>query len=94
MSRFIMFHGRECPHCRKMMPIVEELEKAAGIAFDKREVWHSEENANLMRSLREVIAPKCGGQLKTPTFLNEATNDVVCGEVSYEKLKEWAQKKA
>jgi len=92
MSRLIMFHGRECPHCRKMMPIVEELEKATGIAFDKREVWHSEENANLMRSLRDVIAPKCGGQLRVPTFFNEDTKDVMCGEVEYEKLKAWVEK--
>jgi len=93
MSGLIMFHGRECPHCRKMMPIVEELEKATGIVFDKKEVWHNEENANLMRSLRETIAAKCGGQLKVPTFFNVDNHDVMCGEVEYEKLKAWVEKK-
>ncbi len=93
MSRLIMFHGRECPHCKKMMPIVEEFEKATGISFDKKEVWHNEENANLMRSLRETIAPKCGGQLRVPTFFNTDSQDVMCGEVEYEKLKAWAEKK-
>lgn len=52
----------------------------------------AEKNADLMRSYRPVIAPKCGGQLRTPTFFNTETNDVLCGEVEYEKLKEWALK--
>ena len=26
-SKLIMFHGRECPHCKDMMPLVERLEK-------------------------------------------------------------------
>jgi hypothetical protein len=39
-----------------------------------------------------VIAPKCGGQLRTPTFFNPENNDVLCGEVTYEKLKEWVLK--
>jgi thiol-disulfide isomerase/thioredoxin len=89
VSQFVMFHGRECPHCRKMMPLVEKLEKDTGLAFDKKEVWHSEENANLMRSLKEIIYAKCGGDLKVPTFYNSETKDVVCGEMAYEALKAW-----
>ncbi len=92
MSKLIMFYARECPHCQAMMPRVEKLEKEEKIAFDKLEVWHDEKNADLMRSYRSVLAPKCGGQLRTPTFFNPDTNDVLCGEVSYEKLKEWALK--
>jgi len=38
------------------------------------------------------ICPTCGGQLRTPTFINTETNDLMCGEVDYEKLKEWATK--
>jgi hypothetical protein len=45
-----------------------------------------------MRSYGDIIKPKCGGQLRTPTFLNTETDDVICGEVEYEKLKEWALK--
>jgi hypothetical protein len=75
-----------------MLPIVEELEKATGIVFDKKEVWHNEENANLMRSLRDTIAAKCGGQLRVPAFFNADSQDVMCGEVEYEKLKAWAEK--
>lgn len=92
MKKLIMFHGRECPHCRKMMPIVETVEKDTGVVFEKREVWHSEENANLMRSYRPIITSKCGGQLRVPAFFDVDTQDVMCGEVEYEKLKEWVLK--
>lgn len=92
MSNLIMFHGSECPHCLRMMPLVDKLEKEEGITFEKLEIWHNEENADKMRSLRDIIAPKCGGQLRTPTFLNPETNDVMCGEVEYDALKEWASK--
>ena len=92
MAKLIMFHGRECPHCRAMHPIVDKLEKDAGVAFERLEVWHDEKNAELMRSYRPVIVAKCGGQLRVPTFLNADTKDAVCGEMSFEKLKEWASK--
>ena len=92
MATLYMFHGRDCPHCRNMMPRVEKLEEEAGIFFDKREVWHDEGNQDLMRSHRAVLAPKCGGQLRVPTFFNPDTGDVLCGEVEYETLKEWAEK--
>jgi thiol-disulfide isomerase/thioredoxin len=92
MEKMIMFHARECPHCKRMMPLVEKLEKETGVSFEKLEVWHSEKNADLMRSYRSVIAPKCGGQLRTPTFLKTETNDVLCGEVEYDALKKWALK--
>jgi len=87
-----MFYARECPHCKNMMPIVDRLEKETGINFERLEVWHDEKNADLMRSYRPAIAPKCGGQLRTPTFFNPDTEGVLCGEVEYEKLKKWAEK--
>ncbi len=43
-----------------------------------------------MRSYREALAPKCGSQLRVPTFFNMETKDAICGEVDYEKLKDWA----
>jgi hypothetical protein len=76
-----------------MIPLVDKLEKEEGIKFERLEIWHNEKNADLMRSYKPVIAPKCDGQLRTPTFLNTETNDVLCGETEYEKLKEWAEKK-
>ncbi len=92
MSKLIMFHGQECPHCRRMMPLIEKLEGETAVRFDKREIWHDEKNADLMRSYKPVITPKCGGQLRVPTFINTETNDVICGEVEYDKLKAWALK--
>jgi thiol-disulfide isomerase/thioredoxin len=92
MAKLLMFHGRECPHCKKMMPVVDKLEQETDIRFERHEVWHDEKSADLMRSYRAVIAAKCGGQLKVPTFLNAETSDVICGEVEYDKLKAWAEK--
>jgi len=45
-----------------------------------------------MRSYRDIITPKCGGQLRVPTFLNTEAKDVFCGEVEYEELVDWATK--
>ncbi len=87
-----MFWARECPHCRNMMPLVDRLVEEEGVEIEKLEIWHNEGNADLMRSFKDVIAPKCGGQLRTPTFFDTETNDVICGEVEYEALKEWALK--
>ena len=85
-----MFHGRECPHCQVMMPLVDRLKNEEGIEIDRKEVWHNDKNADLMRSYKKIIEPKCGGQLRTPTFMNTETNDILCGELEYDKLKEWA----
>lgn len=87
-----MFWARECPHCRNMMPLVDRLIEEEGVEIEKLEIWHNEENADLMRSFKDVIAPKCGGQLRTPTFFDPESSDVVCGEVEYDALKEWALK--
>ncbi len=87
-----MFWARDCPHCRHMMPLIDRLVEEEGVEIEKLEIWHNEGNADLMRSFKDVIAPKCGGQLRTPTFFDTETNDVICGEVEYEALKEWALK--
>ena len=92
MEKKIMFWAKECPHCRNMMPLVDRLIEEEGVKIEKLEIWHNEENADLMRSYKDVILPKCGGQLRTPTFFDTETNDVICGEVEHEVLKEWAMK--
>ena len=91
MNEILMFHGRECPHCKAMMPLVDKLEAETGLKVERLEIWHNEQNADRMRSYRDILAPKCGGQLRTPTFFKPATNAVLCGEASYETLKSWAQ---
>ncbi len=90
MAKLLMFHGRECPHCRIMMPLVEKLEKETGLVFDKHEVWHDEKNADLMRSYKDILGPKCGGQLRVPAFINVDARDAHCGEMTYEQLQAWA----
>jgi thiol-disulfide isomerase/thioredoxin len=92
MSKLIMFHGAECPHCRVMHVLVDRLEKETGIVFERLEVWHNEQNADAMRSYRTIISAKCGGQLRVPTFINVDAGDAICGEMPYDKLKEWALK--
>ena len=88
----IMYHGRECPHCHVMMPLVDKLIEQTGIKITKKEVWHSEKNADEMRSHKKEIAPACGGDLGTPAFFSPKTKKVLCGECSYSELVEWVMK--
>ena len=92
MNRLIMFHGQECPHCKKMMPLVDKMIEKEEVELEKLEVWHNEKNAAAMRSYRDIITPKCGGQLRVPAFLNTETKDAFCGEVEYEELVDWAKR--
>jgi thiol-disulfide isomerase/thioredoxin len=32
MSKLIMFHARECPHCKAMIPLVDKLEEEEEIS--------------------------------------------------------------
>ncbi len=82
-SHLLEFYGKECPHCAGMAPLVERLEEE-GVEVRKHEVWHSEQNATLMRQYDQG---RCGG---VPFFYNRQTGKWLCGPVSYEKLKEWA----
>jgi thiol-disulfide isomerase/thioredoxin len=88
----IMYHGAECPHCHRMMPIVAKVEKETGFKFDKKEVWHDEKNADEMRKHKKLIAPACGGDLGTPAFYSTKTHKVICGEMEYEPFLEWVKK--
>lgn len=92
MKKLIMFHGQECPHCQKMHPLVDKLEKETGLSVERLEIWHNDKNADLMRSKRDIISRSCGGQLRVPAFLNLETDNIMCGEVEYNQLKSWATK--
>lgn len=83
---FLEFYGQECPHCIKMMPLVEKLEKEEGIKVEKYEIWHNKENAQKMKQYSEG---KC---MAVPFFFNTETENFICGEADYEKLKKWAGK--
>lgn len=80
----IDFYGKECPHCLRMMPLVERLEKEAGLKVERLEVWHDQENA---KKLEEYDKGQCGG---VPFFVNTETGAMICGEAPYEELKKWA----
>jgi hypothetical protein len=86
-SELLEFFGRECSHCVTMEPLVARLEEEEGVLLDKREVWHSEQNATFMRELDQG---RCGG---VPFFYNRKTGKWLCGEATYEQLKEWAEGK-
>jgi len=81
------FYGKECPHCIKMAPLVEKLEKEYGVKVEKYEVWHNEENAKKMEEYDKGL---CGG---VPFFFNTENGDFICGETDYERLKKWANVK-
>lgn len=78
------FYGKECPHCVKMMPLVDRLEKEAGVKVERYEVWHNGDNA---KKMEEYDKGRCGG---VPFFVNTDTDKIICGETTYEELKTWA----
>ncbi len=82
--RLLMFSGTECTHCHEMDPLVEQLENELKVAVEKVEVWHNAEN---MAFLQKLDDGRCGG---IPFFYNEKSGRWICGNVKYEKLKEWA----
>lgn len=86
-SHLLEFYGTECPHCVTMHALTERLEKEEGIKVERLEVWHNEENE---KRLLELDKDLCGG---VPFLYNTKTNKWICGEASYEELKDWAQNK-
>ncbi len=82
------FYGKECPHCVRMAPLIEQLEKELGVEVKKFETWHDEANEKL-RAEKDA-GGACGG---VPFFVNEETGAKICGAVDYEKLKSWATAK-
>ncbi len=80
------FYGEECPHCMNMHPLIERLEKEEGVKVEKYEVWHNKDSAQKMR---EYAEGRCMG---VPFFFNTANEDFICGEVDYERVKQWAKK--
>jgi thiol-disulfide isomerase/thioredoxin len=77
------FYGKECPHCNKMMPLVDKLIKE-GYQIEKFEVWHDEKNAEKMEKYDRGL---CGG---VPFFYNTDTDQFICGEEGEEALRKWA----
>ncbi|MBI5229385.1 thioredoxin family protein [Candidatus Micrarchaeota archaeon] len=85
-GKFIEFYGAECPHCQKMIPIVQQVEAETGVSFEKLETWHNETNLNFMQQYGREIEQGCGF-MGVPTFFSLKTKKAVCGELSPEALK-------
>lgn len=83
----LFFHGKECEHCQAMAPLVTQLEQELGVQVERKETWHDETNAKLLMTTYDQDGTRCGG---VPFFFNTDTNQWLCGEVSYESLKQWA----
>jgi hypothetical protein len=67
-----------------MDPLVDRLEEEAEVKIARLEVWHNEENATLLQQLDKDY---CGS---VPFFYNKKTGKWICGNTTYEKLKDWA----
>ena len=83
-GKLIMYYGTECPHCHKMDPLVDQLQKEEKVKVERLEVWHNEANA---KKMQEQDKGRCGG---VPFFYNTTNDKFICGSVPYEKLKVWA----
>ena len=70
-----------------MHELVARLEKEEGIKVEAIEVWHNKKNEEYLISLDKDF---CGG---VPFFYNTKTNKWICGDASYEELKDWAMGK-
>jgi len=44
----IFFYGRECPHCQDVEKFLADNNISAQARYDSVEVWHNQDNANLM----------------------------------------------
>ena len=81
------FYGTECLHCIEMKSFIECLKTEEGVVVESLEVWHNKENEKKMKELDKNF---CGG---VPFFINTNTGKWLCGQVSYEELKDWAKGK-
>lgn len=94
MDRLIYFWGKECPHCAKLHPVVEDAAKEITQPIEKLEVWHSAENAQLMESYSKQVESSCGSGLGVPTLYNEKTGKAICGDrLSKENIIDWANER-
>ena len=78
------FYGDTCPHCEAMEDDIEKVQEEEDVEIEQLEVWNDRENA---RKQKEFDDGKCGG---VPFFYNTESEEWICGETSFEKLKAWA----
>lgn len=78
------FYGKECPHCIKIAPLIERLRKDSGVEVKQYEVWHNSDNLDIMQKYDMGL---CGG---VPFLYNTDNAKFICGEATYEEVKDWA----
>lgn len=80
------FYGEECPHCLRMRKLTDQLMKDyPQIHIERKEVWHDKANMDLIKECDS--GDKCGG---VPFFYDTDTKKWLCGEVTYDEIKDWA----
>jgi len=87
-KEILFFYGTECPHCLIVEKHVDKLIEE-GYVIRKVEVWHNKENDKWLETL-DIGENSCGG---VPFFLNQITGQTICGEATYQDIKNWATKK-
>lgn len=94
MREIIFFHGQDCPHCQKMRPIVDKLEKELKVKIKRLEVWYDEKNADKMREYAKIIIKASDdGDLGVPAFVDAKNKEAICGEMPQKELKKWLLEK-
>ena len=84
-KRLLFFYGEECPHCHKLMPRLDEVESELGVKFERIEVWHNVENAEMWKKFDKGY---CGG---VPFLYNTATDKWLCGAVETDKVRAFVE---
>ena len=92
MREIIFFHGEDCPHCARMRPIVDKLEKELGCKIKRLEVWYDEKNAKEMRKYSDIIL-SAGEGLAVPAFVDVKNKECLVGEQEEKDLKKWLKEK-
>lgn len=82
-STVVFVHSNYCPHCRDMMPIVEELEKE-GYKF----YWAESSDSEAGEIVSNCFSDLLSGYV--PQFICPATGEERTGAMSKAELKEFA----
>ena len=90
--RLLDFYGQECPHCLRMMPLLEKASAETDVDIEKIEVWHNQANAEKMEEFHGEIVQACGGAYGVPALVEPESRQVLCGEVPYQALHTWIEK--
>ncbi len=85
MNHLLFFSGKDCDHCDAMRPLIARLNYEQGVLPEEHEVWGNEANYRLMENYSRAMS--CQG---IPVFVNTKTGVVLCGEITYKQLVDWA----